>query len=369
MGDYWKWQQEGGPVVRVHSRVIAGLARENADEFHGILLGTVSPQTAEVVVEDFARLPDDGAFDPLNGLIAGQKPHSLPAVGYFRYEVGAGLRLTQEDRERFRRDFPGPLHVLMLFQGGGGNVRWADAYVQPEPGNRHRDLTSAAPTRAAPRADEEAPRRSWRRFASPMLAIGAGFLIGVIAYLALRGDPRQDAHVRASTSAPRAQSEVPPVAPPLATAPLATAPAPAPKADPSEADRIVDPGGAKAVIRSVLDRWSSALLHNDLDGYVSLYAPSVGPYFNDKRASRAQVADEVRRSIARHGAVTMYKISDVNIEPVDENHATATFRKQWRTVGNAFSGDEKAQLGFERQHGNWVITSEKELKVYSVHRK
>ena len=366
MGDYWKWQQEGGPVVSVHSRVIAGLARENADEFHGILLGTVSPQTAEVVVEDFARLPSDAAFDPLNGLVAGQKPHSLPAVGYFRYEAGSGLRLTEEDRERFRRDFPGPLHVLMLFQGGGGDVRWADAYVQPEPGSRHRNLPSAAPTRAAAGTDGQALRRSWGRFASPMLAIAAGFLIGVIAYLALRGDPRQDAaHAGATTTTTRVQSEVPPAAPP----PVATAPAPAAKPAAAEADRSVDPGGAKEGIRSVLDRWSNALVHNDLDTYVSLYAPSVGPYFNARRASRAQVADEVRRSIVAARRRHDGQDQRCKIEPVDENHAIATFRKQWRTAGNAFSGDEKAQLGFERQHGNWVITSEKELKVYSVHRK
>jgi hypothetical protein len=54
----------------------------------------------------------------------------------------------------------------------------------------------------------------------------------------------------------------------------------------------------------------------------------------------------------------------VPLRLTDAKHAIANFRKQWKTAGNKFSGDEKEQLKFERQGSAWLITSEQELKVY-----
>ena len=95
-------------------------------------------------------------------------------------------------------------------------------------------------------------------------------------------------------------------------------------------------------VRAALVRWRTALLSNDRESFVNLYAPVVSPYFTKSRVTRAQVLDEVRRTEARYGPTTLCKVSEVNIDPVDENHATVRFRKQWRNARNTFAGEEKS---------------------------
>jgi hypothetical protein len=100
-----------------------------------------------------------------------------------------------------------------------------------------------------------------------------------------------------------------------------------------------------------------------------LYASTVGPYFTKSRVTRAQVRDDVRGMLDRYGKMTVYKISDINVTPVDADHAFATFRKHWETEGNKFSGEEREQLKLTRQGGQWLIASERELKVYWVRKR
>src|ERR1051326_8468493 len=98
MSEYLEWRQEGGPLVSVHRRVIAGLEHEPATEFGGVLLGTLSPEANEVSVQDFARL-DPGMDWGAAGVRAGPSRHSLPAVGCFRMTQADEVRMTDEDRE------------------------------------------------------------------------------------------------------------------------------------------------------------------------------------------------------------------------------------------------------------------------------
>src|SRR3954463_12527641 len=100
MREYLEWQQDGGRArVRIHRRVLAGLEREEGAGFNGALLGTVSPATYEVLVEDYVRLTPGG--------------QSLPAIGYFR--LGQAPQITDEDRAAFLSQFSEPLNVLLLF--------------------------------------------------------------------------------------------------------------------------------------------------------------------------------------------------------------------------------------------------------------
>ncbi len=210
-----------------------------------------------------------------------------------------------------------------------------------------------------PVAAAATPRRR-KRVLAQAAAIGAGFVIGAVAYLALRGD-----HPR----------PVPDGAPPVAAARPAPAP---PRPSPfegdtaSQADRIVEPvnkAGVERQIRGVLSRWSDSLLHDDLDTHASLYAPTVGPYFTRNRVARPEIRTDIENMRKQYGRVTSYKLSDIAISPVDANHAVARFRKAWETEGNRFSGEEREQLSFTRQGEDWLIASERELKVYWVRKK
>ena len=342
--EYLQVRPQAGPLVRVHRRVIAGVEREPAPEFRALLLGTASER--EIVVEDFHQLAPGAAFDPKTGWLPGERRPSLPVVGAAMVRAGDDLRLSDSDGA----EIPDTLPMLLLFQRSRGGVQWADAWVRtPEP-----DVPAEAPAR---------PRYLW-----PAIAAGAALLIIGAAYITADRDAR---HAQARAEGP-ARTEQPPLAD---WKPVPPPPEPAkepPKAavipTANQADRSAEtaaaPGDIRRQIRSVMEQWRESLLNRNVDAYTNLYAPTVGPYFKENRVSRAQIGNEVRRMLGRYGPLTSYKISNVTIAPVDQNHAIANFRKDWRTEGDTFSGAERAQLRFEKLNGDWRITSEQELQVY-----
>jgi len=144
MREYLDWQQERGPVrIRIHRRVLAGLERQRGEPFRGVALGSVSPETREVIVDDFALL----------GPASEYQEHVLPAVGYIR----SGLALTEEDRDWVARQFAGKPHVVLLFEAGSDGVRLSSVLV--EPGGLHSPRRPAAPSthRVRFRAEEPPP--------------------------------------------------------------------------------------------------------------------------------------------------------------------------------------------------------------------
>jgi hypothetical protein len=372
MTDYFELRQDGGLVVRLHRRVLAGMQRESAAEFDGVLLGTQPEETREILVEDYAPLP------------AGENRHSLPVIGYFRVGAGGDTRIEDVELDQFKRHFPQPLALFLLFRRSDDRLVWSDAYVQPGA------VEAAAPVAAsdsplreqAPPPRVEPPQRpaSKRRLWPALAAVAVGAIIGA-AYV-MRSDHSTPSRYRDTAAVPKRArpplADWKPVDPRSSPATTPVGPSSAHRDSPFEADRSVDTASAgppenraevQRDIRNLLEQWRDSMLHQDVDTYTSLYAPSVGPYFHDNRVTRAQVGDEVRRTLSRYGPLSTYKISDITIAPVDESHAIANFRKEWRTARNNFAGAEKSQLRFVRQNGQWKIASEQELKVYWVRKK
>src|SRR5437764_12000228 len=134
MSEYIDWQPEGSPVkVRVHHRVLAGIEREGPGEFRGVLLGSASPVSREVLVEDFAPLESGPDFRPIEDWFAGWNRHSLPAVGYFRAGVDDRAQITETDRQLFAKYFPDKLNVLLLFEIRDGKAQLAPVPAQATP--------------------------------------------------------------------------------------------------------------------------------------------------------------------------------------------------------------------------------------------
>jgi hypothetical protein len=366
MTEYLEWKEDGRPIVRVHRRVLAGLEREPSREFDGVLLGTASPADREVAVEDFA---------PLNA----PDRHSLPVVGYFRVGRGGDLQIDEQERHAFDEHFPDPLQVFLLFDHAPEGMQWADVYVQPGVPVGSRRILLDEPEFQTPEAvaaveDVAPPPDNFHRYLWPAAIAAAVAVILAAAYLT-RPPHRPSETANVTRPKPpladwKPVQKQPAAPPPVVTAPVT--PVAAPKQSPFEADRSVDTSNRTEVqhqIRSVLERWRESLLKEDVGAYASLYAPSVGPYFRESSVSRPQIAEEVRRMLNRYGDLTSYKISNVSITPVDENHAVANFRKEWRTANDTFSGAERAELSFERQNGEWLIASEQEKEVYWVKRR
>ena len=235
-----------------------------------------------------------------------------------------------------------------------------------------------------PEPEPDRPVRMPRRYLAQIAAVGAGFLLGVIGYLAFRGDrPRQNPPAAAPVSearpAPKNPAPVATARPDTAatTAPVtpASAARPSPFDESSDANRSAEAGSpasradTQQQVRNVLTRWGDSLMQGDVATHVNLYAPTVSPYFTKSRASRTQIRDDVRQMLGRYGKMTTYNISDISVTPVDANHAFATFRKHWETEDNKFSGEEREQLKLTRKGSDWLIASERELKVYWVRKR
>ena len=314
---------------------------------------------------------------------------------------GGAERLPFRDREPARS--PGgtaplrPREAQTLAKVGlaegilSGERRAANPVSEQAPPERlsHPERESDRPplrdrARAAAPSDPDRLRRR-PRYLGQIAAVGAGFLLGVLGYLALRGDkPRTLPSARppvAANPSPQIPASATPdglPAPPTVTPAAAARPSPF-NADggASEADRSIDPGRgstanraeAQQQIRAALARWRDTLANGDVEGHVNLYASTVSPYFTKSRVSRAQVRDDVRQMLDRYGRMKVYKISDINITPVDANHAVATFRKHWETEGSKFSGEETERVKLTREGTDWLVASERELKVYWVRKK
>jgi len=120
----------------------------------------------------------------------------------------------------------------------------------------------------------------------------------------------------------------------------------------------------KQTVAEVVNGWKSMAEELDLDGYMANYADRVD-YYNKGGSSR----DSVRKDKLR--AFTMYDEIRINITnlssdvSVDGRTATAVFDKEWDFRGRkGSSGKVQTQLRLRNENGRWLITGERDSKVY-----
>lgn len=418
--DYVIWHAPDAPVIAIRRRVMEGIHHEVHEVFAsvprrgaetgGILLGRIEGD--RTVVEDFEPVPCEHRFGPSYRLSDGDRDFLRETLDWFRGEAQPGLAvlgfyrshtqpdfgLSEEDEELLRTHFSDRDSFVLLIKPNrtGASVadffvqrggRTEEAYVpipfpfteiavippqeeqavelppiapereiQPEPGPVPEPAAISWPpprARLAP-APEPSRRRLWPWYTA---LTAVGMAAGALGYLALHP----------GTGAVR---ETLPIAP----APSQAAVSPAPAPSPSPAERAgEDPAGPatsdKEGIHALLDRWSGALKRGDARTASECYAPVVSNYYGRRNVTREGVQRSIRQSLGRSGRLDIYRVSDLQVMPVSEGRAVATFRKHWQTSGyRKFAGEEQDRLTLEQQEGAWRITSEQEQKLYWVHR-
>lgn len=115
-----------------------------------------------------------------------------------------------------------------------------------------------------------------------------------------------------------------------------------------------------------VNSWKSLAESGDLDSYMSKYAGSVD-YYRKRGAS----IDFVRRDKQR--AFRMFSSMSVNISNMDVKvhdsgeRVTADFDKEWVFDGSRRStGKVRQQMQFRKVNGQWLITGERDVKVYNT---
>lgn len=136
-------------------------------------------------------------------------------------------------------------------------------------------------------------------------------------------------------------------------------PTPKPKVDRQRREEAV------AEVEGAVGDWKNATENLDIGGQLSQYAETVD-YYRSGRVSRTRVRADKDRAFGIYNSVDI-DISNLKITPGDSGeNATALFDKEWNFKGDAgnSSGKVRQQLTFSRIAGKWLITGERDLKVY-----
>jgi len=187
------------------------------------------------------------------------------------------------------------------------------------------------------------------------------FLLGVGGLAArMLLSPSSERHEETGNSPNARNNESPP-----ANLPRATASESRPVPPVREAAPPVNTTLEKREILDTLDGWAGAARAHDLDAQVAYYADVVDPYFLRRNVSVADV--RTNRSLAY---TRYYKLDvqlsniDVEIDPSGAS-ATATFDKSYSFEGEkVLSGSVKSMLWLTKTGSRWLISGERDLKVY-----
>lgn len=187
-----------------------------------------------------------------------------------------------------------------------------------------------------------------------LLLFGAGF--GAWLFLSKnKGDVVQNKNV-SNTNKPNANANVKPTASPSASATATVSPTPTPDFDPDE---------VKDEVSSTVNSWKSAAESHNLNAYMNNYADSID-YYNKGGASRSTVRADKQRAFSLYDSMDI-SLSNMRVTPgATGDTATAVFDKEWIFEGaeKYSEGKVQTQLQLVKSGGRWLISGEKDLKVY-----
>ncbi len=118
-------------------------------------------------------------------------------------------------------------------------------------------------------------------------------------------------------------------------------------------------------VKNVVDEWKNATENLDLDAHLSQYADTVD-YYRGGRVGIVKVRADKEQAYSAYDSVDI-NITNMKITPdISGEKATALFDKEWNFEGakKNSSGKVQQQLTLSKINGRWLITGEKDLKVY-----
>jgi hypothetical protein len=149
--------------------------------------------------------------------------------------------------------------------------------------------------------------------------------------------------------------------------PTATSSTPTPTPQPTQT-----PGGGEGASREVagaLEGWRRTM-NGDVNAHMAYYADTLHTYYNAKNVRAQMVRDNVARAFSTYDSFSV-RVDNLQIvvEPSGEQ-AVATFDKtfEFRGSGKTYNGSGLNRFWFEKIGGRWLITGEKDLKIYYVNR-
>ena len=152
--------------------------------------------------------------------------------------------------------------------------------------------------------------------------------------------------------------------------PAATATVPASNIGSNVRDMLLGPspaadkGRASEEVSQQVQSWRSNTESGDIGSLVGKYAPSV-QYYNKSSTSPEFIRADKQRAYRMFDSMSV-RISNMEISVSESGEsATAHFDKEWVFTGRRRStGKVRQQLQFRRINGQWLITGERDVRVY-----
>jgi len=209
------------------------------------------------------------------------------------------------------------------------------------------------------------PRKSNTGLAVLLTALGMLIIFGIVgagAWIYLSGRKGETPQNNSLTSIGTGNDGTPNSKPNTRISPLPTAngwsnTSPSP-AEPVNAEEV------KKEVAKTIYTWKSTAESHDLDSYMGNYADTVD-YYLKKGASRAFVRSDKQKAFDVFDSISV-DITNVTVTPGPTGQeASAVYDKEWEFEGKKRSaGKVRQEMRFKRVNGEWLITSEKDIKVY-----
>jgi len=124
-------------------------------------------------------------------------------------------------------------------------------------------------------------------------------------------------------------------------------------------------------VRNALEGWAQSTRNRDLDSHMRYYADTLDYYYNLTQVPSSRIRDDRSRAFEKFNYFDV-RLSNINVQLDSTGHrATVLLDKtfDFRGDNNAFyNGSVHDQLTLTKLGGGWLITGEKELKVYYVNK-
>lgn len=151
----------------------------------------------------------------------------------------------------------------------------------------------------------------------------------------------------------------------------AAAPASSDPADlPNAGDATYPDEDKKTQIVAVLDQWAAATRNRNVADQVNCYGSMVDTYYGRHHVTSSELQAEKSRDFSEIGPVKRFEIRNLRFDLLKPEWAVVSFDKHWAFgETGSYSGSAREQLVLRAFGDQWKITSERELKVYSVQKR
>lgn len=129
-----------------------------------------------------------------------------------------------------------------------------------------------------------------------------------------------------------------------------------------------DRADTKGKVAAAIERWREAGEARDVDLLVRSYADTIN-YYRRRAASKNFVRQDKQRAYLKYDSIKL-KVDIIDITINEEgDRADATIDKEWIFRGGGFlAGKVRQDIGLRSIDGQWLITDERDIKVYYVNK-